>query len=326
MRAGWMAFGLFLVSLAAQAQSPFNDPQRRAYVVPYVRKATDCLAMQLMAAPDLVDIVRSNRIRDALAGPFRSCADDIDGMIAAHDRAYFSGAGEQFFRGAYLADLPRAVQQRLKKEVERRDQEAAGIAAETSQNLAAAAERQKAADAQAARLWAENDRRQALSRQAQAAPVQPALPASNREIEFKSDPRTQVRSKAEDAAEQTISPLWYVFGVGVVYALFKWLYPIWRCERLRKRLEELRTARRAILLEKYGDQDIVNRIMEEEVWQGMSREQLIDSRGLPADIDTDVNAKRTRQIYKYDQSGADRFRRRVTLDDGVVVGFQERGL
>ena len=83
----------------------------------------------------------------------------------------------------------------------------------------------------------------------------------------------------------------------------------------------VRAARRKKLLEKYGDQEVVDRIMRKRIWQGMSREQLIDSWGSPADIDQKVYKEKTRDTYKYNQTGRNRYRSRVTVENGIVVGW-----
>jgi uncharacterized membrane protein len=65
----------------------------------------------------------------------------------------------------------------------------------------------------------------------------------------------------------------------------------------------------------------VNRIIRKEFWQGQSEAQLLDSLGKPEQIDEQAMKSRTREIWKYQQEGANRFRLRVTLEDGFVVGW-----
>lgn len=80
-------------------------------------------------------------------------------------------------------------------------------------------------------------------------------------------------------------------------------------------------ARRKKLMAKYGDVEIVDLIMKKVVWQGMHVEHLLDALGRPAAIDRKVYKTKTSQTFKYDQSGKNRFRRRVTLENDVVVGW-----
>ena len=86
-----------------------------------------------------------------------------------------------------------------------------------------------------------------------------------------------------------------------------------------------RKRRRNELLQKYGDQNIVERIMSGDVWQGMTRDQLVDCLGQPLAIDQKVDGHKLTEICKYKRDGTNRFRLRVSVRDGVVVGWQQRG-
>jgi hypothetical protein len=78
------------------------------------------------------------------------------------------------------------------------------------------------------------------------------------------------------------------------------------------------------LIAKYSDPAIVRAILQRKVWQGMSQEQLIDSRGRPAAVDEKVYKKKVTLIFKYDQDGRKRFATRVTVENGSVVGWSQR--
>ena len=82
--------------------------------------------------------------------------------------------------------------------------------------------------------------------------------------------------------------------------------------------------RRNSLLETYSDESLVHRLMMRDVWQGMSLEQLIDSRGQPADKSIRVLKTKTVETFKYDQVGKNRFGLRVTVENGVVVGWESQ--
>lgn len=69
----------------------------------------------------------------------------------------------------------------------------------------------------------------------------------------------------------------------------------------------LKKKRRAALLEKYGDEKIVDMIMRRMFWQGQTEPQLIDSLGQPADIDKKVYKAKTKDTWKYHQTGKNRF-------------------
>jgi len=82
--------------------------------------------------------------------------------------------------------------------------------------------------------------------------------------------------------------------------------------------------RREKLLEKYGDPSIVEKIMKRMFWQGQTAEQLRDSLGAPEDIDSKVMKTRSRHVWKYHSTGKNRYGLRITLDDGCVVGWDQK--
>ena len=86
-----------------------------------------------------------------------------------------------------------------------------------------------------------------------------------------------------------------------------------------------RSARLAYLRAKYGDETIVQRIMDQKLWQGQTVEQLLDSVGRPPSIDGNLLKTRKREVWKYQPSGKGRYRTRVTLDDDVVVEIKMLG-
>jgi ribosomal protein L21E len=93
---------------------------------------------------------------------------------------------------------------------------------------------------------------------------------------------------------------------------------------LRRRRQRLqREARFAELMAKYNDQQVVVAIMNGSVWQGMSQEQLVDSRGQPEDKDQIVYKTKTKQTWKYGRVGKNRFRERIYVENGTVVGWKD---
>ena len=97
------------------------------------------------------------------------------------------------------------------------------------------------------------------------------------------------------------------------------------CVRARTRnAAERVAARRAALFEKYGDAVIVERIMRNQVWQGQTSEQLSDALGDPEGLDERVLKSHTRQTWKYRRQGKNRFGLRIVIDDGSVVGWDEK--
>lgn len=95
----------------------------------------------------------------------------------------------------------------------------------------------------------------------------------------------------------------------------------------QKRAEEQefndRQRRLRFLVNKHGD-EIGKKLFQQLVWQGETEEQLRDSLGAPMDIDTQVMKSKSREIWKYRQTSANRYALKITLENGVVVGWDSR--
>ena len=53
--------------------------------------------------------------------------------------------------------------------------------------------------------------------------------------------------------------------------------------------------KRERLMDKYGDSNLVDKLMEKSIWQGQTEEQLIDSIGKPLDVDQKVLKKKLKR-------------------------------
>ena len=91
---------------------------------------------------------------------------------------------------------------------------------------------------------------------------------------------------------------------------------LWKVVQRQRRLEFLR--------DKYGDEEVVRRIMNRHFWQGQTAEQLTDSIGSPVRVDNKVMATRRREVWKYNSIGHRRYALRITLDDDVVIGWDQK--
>jgi hypothetical protein len=67
------------------------------------------------------------------------------------------------------------------------------------------------------------------------------------------------------------------------------------------------------------------RILRREIWLGQTEEMLIAARGQPEDRDYKVLQTKIKSTFKYHWKGANRYRLRVFLDDGIVVGWEDKG-
>ncbi len=83
--------------------------------------------------------------------------------------------------------------------------------------------------------------------------------------------------------------------------------------------------RREHLIEKYGPV-IAERILAGAVWQGMTNEQLLDSWGHPTAVDREVRYNKTKETWKYNQTGKNRFDNYVFLENDVVIGGKSKGV
>jgi hypothetical protein len=82
--------------------------------------------------------------------------------------------------------------------------------------------------------------------------------------------------------------------------------------------------RTAYLWNKYRDQRIVDALLAGRYWVGQHFEQLQDSLGPPSAIDEKNMATRHRQIWKYHPTGVNRYKLRVTVDDGIVATWDSK--
>jgi hypothetical protein len=85
-----------------------------------------------------------------------------------------------------------------------------------------------------------------------------------------------------------------------------------------------RGMRHAVLLAKYGDDGAAERIIDNQIWRGMTAEQLTEVMGAPEEKDRRVLKTKTVEVWKYGRTGANRFRWRVTLEEGVVTGWEAK--
>ena len=78
------------------------------------------------------------------------------------------------------------------------------------------------------------------------------------------------------------------------------------------------------LMQKYADEKLVDALISKTIWQGMTAEQLRDSWGEPASIEEKVMKTKVKQVFKYRPVATNRYRDKVTLEDGVIVGWDQK--
>lgn len=82
--------------------------------------------------------------------------------------------------------------------------------------------------------------------------------------------------------------------------------------------------RRKRIYQKYGYTEIADRIIKKIIWVGETSDQLLDSLDQPLDIDENVLKTKTKEIWKYYQKGINRYGLKITVENGVVVGWDEK--
>ncbi|MEA2871101.1 MAG: hypothetical protein QOH67_1077 [Hyphomicrobiales bacterium] len=75
------------------------------------------------------------------------------------------------------------------------------------------------------------------------------------------------------------------------------------------------------VIDKYNP-ETAQKILGGQIWQGMTAEQLSYAVGKPEAVDKIVTKRTSKEVWKYFQQTATRFNLRVTVQDGVVVGWQ----
>lgn len=59
-------------------------------------------------------------------------------------------------------------------------------------------------------------------------------------------------------------------------------------------------------------------------WTSQTQEQSLDSLGRPEDIDQKVLKTKVKEVWKYHRTGLGRYALRITLEDGVVAGWDQK--
>jgi hypothetical protein len=118
---------------------------------------------------------------------------------------------------------------------------------------------------------------------------------------------------------ETVGVVIPVIALAVGVAIYIWL----QHEKEKTRAREL-AERRAMLMEKYKDEKIVDGILTKSMWVGQTQEQLVDSIGQPHDIDQKVLKTKKKEVWKYGYKCGNRYGYRITLENEVVVGWDEK--
>ena len=100
------------------AAGPLTEPsavvrltlqQKNAATQSYVKSATDCIARTVAADARFRKDNPTANLAELITESVPHCVIPVRAMIAAYDRYFGEGFGEQFFMGPYLDVLPEAV-------------------------------------------------------------------------------------------------------------------------------------------------------------------------------------------------------------------------
>lgn len=314
----------------ASAQEMDDELGRKRSVLSSIRAANDCIANEALRDQSIAQAKSPQQFRAVLEKPMRHCADELDAMVAMHDSVYFLGAGEAFFQGPYLKTLPQAVRQRIAPKLARRAAEALR-AQQDKAALAALAALAASTPLVSTSEPIDDERHQAAgqeprpaedAREPVATDVPPAsVPVSHPALLSQEDgeptrtsapPPPQIAETVshQHAREDAHASWLLILGAGGLV-----LRTVWCAIRNNRRRRPLRL--------KYRSSVIANRILSGQMWPGMTAEMLRDSRGDPTHIRRQIHKTRTTEVWRYVQTGKNRFKNRITIENGIVIGFEQ---
>lgn len=112
-----VAIGIAAMLLAGPVLAKKRSPLEAATV----KAASDCVAAAALNNPKITELYQQNKLKsvtDWIVLKSDACENQLTAMRLLHDRLYGAGTGRAFLLGDYLADLPRAVDERIRVEVE----------------------------------------------------------------------------------------------------------------------------------------------------------------------------------------------------------------
>jgi hypothetical protein len=97
------------LALSPDRTAAMSLQQKRAVIRPVVSSATECIARQVSGDPRFGALIKTGNVNDLIVDSVPSCLEAVRQMIDTYDRLFGQGAGETFFVGPYLDNLPAAV-------------------------------------------------------------------------------------------------------------------------------------------------------------------------------------------------------------------------
>src|SRR5882762_5049646 len=118
LAAATLFVGVASGSIVESPTQQLSLQQRDAATRAYVRSATDCIARTVASDTRFRRDNPASNLGDLIVDSVPKCLDPVRAMIAAYDRYFGEGSGEDFFVGPYLDVLPNAVMQRMQNVAE----------------------------------------------------------------------------------------------------------------------------------------------------------------------------------------------------------------
>lgn len=94
----------------------------------------------------------------------------------------------------------------------------------------------------------------------------------------------------------------------------------------KEELARQQERRRKELLDKYGDEELVSRILDQVIWEGEPAEILLESLGPPVERDQQVLKTKTKETWKYYPVARRRYALKIHLENGIVYGWDQKGI
>ena len=153
-------FAIVVTLATAHAEGVVGEAARRRVVAPLIRKLTDCVAHGAVDDPSVLNAYRYGGLSGALSRHLGDCRDAVSVLLETYESVYGEGTAEEFIKGPYLADLPRAVLARIKPrlDAEVSQTKVTEAAAEAEQQRHLAEEQRKQEEERRAAVQAENER------------------------------------------------------------------------------------------------------------------------------------------------------------------------
>jgi len=88
--------------------------------------------------------------------------------------------------------------------------------------------------------------------------------------------------------------------------------------------KKAKQARKDHIYQKYGNNEIADKIINNYFWVGQTSEQLIDAIGQPLDIDEKILKTKKKEVWKYNRTGTNRYSLKITIENGLIVGWDKK--